>query len=519
MQDDERGIIESPLPDGWEEAFDKKSKRTYYVDHGNKTTSWKRPTNGSSSSSVKSSETTPPTPSVQSSTSVSISKPSEVNNDDIPHPSHDNLSVTSALVADDNIADSDNLGGQELEHPTEAAIAAAAATALRFDDESVSTADGSSVGPQLQSLPDQLIGGEVKVQQEVVTSNLASNVLENDDDNEDEPKVIDIPRNWSSSTLSTHGTTLGPNPIQPKGTGICVSVTGDDFRSGSPTPSTTTFQSSSRNSNNSDKKRRGSIMASTPQSVVSTSTELGRSQSKSSNYSVSRNLTHHMPEIDTIQGFRSSNHQMGSLGRKKEVVHVVDDTTSSHSREIQQHISKSKLNSKTSDYYISCAELQCLGRQIKPIMVKHVEANRGTCLVCNTAFGFSGILHTKKFHCKSCGELYCKNHVKRITYPPGTNSDETASVCDNCLCHFSSGDMNCILRYYIVLRDSTDYSDANYKDSLYALHRSIEFETVRKAEGNQRKPHLYKGFYNLLHIIGGEGVVSLILLKNFGNQY
>jgi hypothetical protein len=320
-----------------------------------------------------------------------------------------------------------------------------------------------------------------------------NNDLQNDTDEEEERRAndddYDAKSDWSASTLSTKFT-IEQKSVEKSTRSASLSI--------SSSKNEVTGPSTSKS------RRRSSVMSSSLQSALSTSNEVYRSQSKSGTHSVSRHLTSGAPGGEAIHHKRRAS-LLDPLALRKNPTHqAVEGETSSASIAIHDHISTSTYaNSiRSSAYYLRSGELQNISLKVKPIMVASTN-ERNTCLKCATPFGFIRGWVVKKFHCKSCGELYCKNHAERLQYPPNSPVGEVNSICHNCIEHFSSGDMNCMLRYFIVLRDSPKH-EHNYYLALQALHKSIEFETLEKAQGNQRKVHLYPGLHHFMDVLSGD---------------
>ncbi len=183
------------------------------------------------------------------------------------------------------------------------------------------------------------------------------------------------------------------------------------------------------------------------------------------------------------------------------------------------------------DYYSASRELQVISNDVKP--VPYPDEFRDTCLKCTQKFGSITRL---KHHCYSCGEMYCHGCASQfwpLDIRESVGSEVVDSryakpvrVCDYCLQHLCSGDLNSMLRYIGVVRvDDTVFDEnANIErarvSALHALSRSIEWEQEIKLENRGKGNNAnvckvtYPGLYAAAKQIGGWEYLWRAVLEN-----
>ena len=306
-------------------------------------------------------------------------------------------------------------------------------------------------------------------------------------------RIPEISRTWSNSSLSTLGTvaTAMESGQQNLDETQSVSSMASSYRGNSLNPQSTSSFSASISSR--------------------------RAKSSSGSVSVSRSLANTLPE-DLIVNRRSA---LGKDPRKPVFTNTFDsrlnqsaETRSATKRQsiaMQQQssaVKAEKLVDQTHSY-LGCEELQILSCEIIPVMLS--ETVRYNCLKCTKEFKPP---FRFKYHCKCCGDLYCgdcasyKMKLNLVPRPEQQTPELTklyskeVRICDYCLRHLSTGDLNSVLRYFGIIRDPNT-SDAGKVPALHALYKSVEYEEVKEAKGMLRGNHLYPAFYRLIKQIGG----------------
>ena len=367
-----------------------------------------------------------------------------------------------------------------------------------YDEEAVEFEPSVSARPSL-------LGGAVladihdmaDIESAGSTTDSNSNSDAEDENTEEEaadnfPVAPQMSRTWSNSSISTLGTLA---------TQMEAGQNFDDSISVSSLASS----------------RRGSALIAQSSSSFSSSIVSRRSQSRSGSVSVSKSLNNNLPSNMMLNGRTT----LGKDKGKHVFVNAFDkrmdqrpDTKAATKRQsiaMQQQssgVKAAKLVDQT-HFYLGCEELQVLSCQIIPVFLS--ETVRYTCLKCTKEFKPP---FRFKYHCKCCGELYCgdcASHKFQLNLvPPETQRtpeiiktySKPCRICDYCLRHLSTGDLNSVLRYFGVIRDSGT-ADSIKVASLHALYKSIEYEDFKEARGMLRGNHLYPAFHLMIKQIGG----------------
>ena len=103
----------------------------------------------------------------------------------------------------------------------------------------------------------------------------------------------------------------------------------------------------------------------------------------------------------------------------------------------------------------------------------------------------------------------------------GEEYSKPVTVCDFCLKHLSTGDLNCVMRYLLLMsyqepanaKPEEKLDNARRIGAMHALYKSLEYEPIKPMYGLQRGIHIYPGFYtNIQYIQGFENFWDSVLI-------
>ena len=182
-------------------------------------------------------------------------------------------------------------------------------------------------------------------------------------------------------------------------------------------------------------------------------------------------------------------------------------------------VASSRLSSRTggsggsceidaSQYFIDNEEIQTFASEIMPCRVP--DRARRSCFKCNTRFTPP---YNTRHHCRSCGEIYCKQCCSHRTILPfpGKEYEHHARVCALCMSHLRVGDQNSMLRYLITLREHDAEDMAKFRSArvlfLSICHEALWTKDEEAAAQAAKRPrnveNKYPALYFAIHCIGG----------------
>jgi hypothetical protein len=139
-------------------------------------------------------------------------------------------------------------------------------------------------------------------------------------------------------------------------------------------------------------------------------------------------------------------------------------------------------SSRTS-YFLNDPDIQAMAQQIAPARLP--DRLRLACMKCAVKFSPP---FTKRHHCRSCGDIFCKkcsNNEMILNLPGDEYKNGDVRCCDFCIRHLITGDQNSMLRYVGILRNQEVPEDQRVPAAI-ALLRSIEYETISIATCSDR---------------------------------